>query len=72
VFAAMCVILAGCGVACGVQYSDPPPGTEFFKKLTIGGDLHSGGTITADVAIEQHNPVNVAVECSLRRSSAVL
>ena len=66
--AVLCSLFAG----CGVKFSDPPPGNEFFKKLTISGDLRAGGTVTATVSIQQHNPVNVAVSCSLRRSSTAL
>lgn len=66
--AVLCSLFAG----CGVKFSDPPPGNEFFKKLTITGDLHAGGTITATVSIEQHNPVNVDVKCTLRHDATPL
>lgn len=63
------VLIGSLFAGCGVQFSDPPPGNEFFKKLTITGDLHAGGTITATVSIQQHNPVNVAVKCTLRHNA---
>ncbi|HYM15129.1 MAG TPA: hypothetical protein VEZ14_06185 [Dehalococcoidia bacterium] len=66
--AVSCALLVG----CGVRFSDPPPGTEFFKKVTISGDLRAGSTITAHVAIAQHYPVNVPISCELRRSSTAL
>jgi hypothetical protein len=66
------VVIGSLFAGCGVKFSDPPPGNEFFKKLTITGDLRAGGMVTATVSIEQHNPVNVAVKCELRRSSTAL
>ena len=66
--AVLCALFAG----CGVKFSDASAGNEFFKAITVTGDLRAGGTVTATVSIAQHNPVNVAVTCELRRSSTAL
>lgn len=63
-----CALLAG----CGVKLSDTPSGTEFFKSLTVTGDMRAGAPLTAAVGIAQHYPVDVAVACQLRRSQSVL
>src|SRR5439155_9692774 len=42
------VALAGCGVA----FSDPPQGNEFFKSLSISGDKRVGQQLTAAVAVK--------------------
>ena len=58
------VALAGCGVA----FSDPPQGNEFFKSLSISGDKRVGQQLTAIVTIKQTYPIGVPIRCELRHS----
>jgi hypothetical protein len=63
-----CAFLAG----CGVKLSDAPAGTEFFKSLTVTGDMRAGAPLTAAVGVAQHYEIDVAITCQLRQSKTVL
>lgn len=63
-----CALLTG----CGVKLSDTPAGTEFFKSLSVSGDMRAGLPLTAAVGIAQHYEIDVAVTCQLRQSQTVL
>lgn len=66
------VIAGGLLAACGVRFSDASPGTEFFKSLTISGDMRAGAPLTAAVGIAQHYEIDVAIACQLRKGQTVL
>ena len=53
---------------CGVAFSDPPQGNEFFKSLTISGDKRVGQQLTASLAVKQTYPIDVPIRCELRHS----
>jgi hypothetical protein len=57
---------------CGVRYSDPEPGTEFYESITISGDLTAGMAITVTVDITQTYPVEVESVCELRQNKVTL
>ena len=60
---AVCALFAG----CGVSFRDAKQGTEFFKSLTVTGELTVGTPLTAAVTYEQANPVPVGIKCELRQ-----
>jgi hypothetical protein len=63
-----CAIFA----ACGVKFSDPPDGTEFFKALTVTGNPQPGAPLTATVDYAQHNPVFTDVRCEIRQGKTLV
>lgn len=63
-----CAIFAG----CGVRFSDPPEGTEFFKSLSVTGKLEAGSPLTATVEYAQHNPVFTDIRCEVRQGKALV
>jgi hypothetical protein len=62
------LLLAG----CGVSFSNPPEGTEFFKSLTVSGEMTAGAQLTAAVTFEQKNPVDTTVKCEVRRAKELV
>ena len=52
---------------CGVSFHDPPEGNEFFKTLTVTGDMHAGSPLTGAVTFVQNYSVEVAVRCEVRK-----
>lgn len=72
VMAVAILIVALSIVACGVRYSDPEPGTEFFENIDITGDMEAGETLTVTVGITQTNPVEVVSVCELRQDKKTL
>lgn len=62
------VLIAG----CGVSFSSPPDGTEFFKSLTISGELTAGSPLTAAVEYEQNNPVLTEIQCEIRQDKTLV
>lgn len=66
------VIASALLAGCGVKFSDKPAGTEFFKSLTITGDMRAGAPLTAAVGIAQQYDIDVAIACQLRKSQTVL
>jgi len=62
------VALAGCGVA----FSDPPQGNEFFKSLSISGDRRVGEQLTAAVAVKQSYAIAVPIRCELRQNKKLV
>ena len=67
-FVAVCALFAG----CGVSFRNGEEGTEFFKSLTVTGDLTVGLALTASVTYEQSNPVPVVIACELRLGKEVV
>ena len=65
---AVCALFAG----CGVSFRNGEEGTEFFKSLTVTGDLTAGAVLTASVTYEQANPVFVTIACELRQGNELL
>ena len=59
-------------IACGVRYSDPEPGTEFYESIDITGDMTAGETLTVTIGITQTNPVEVVSVCELRQDKKTL
>ncbi len=58
--------------ACGVRFSDPPQGNEFFRGLTVTGDKRAGMPLTASVSFRQYYPVEVPVQCELKQGKKVV
>lgn len=50
-----------------MELSSAKNGTEFFKSLTITGDLAAGAPLTAAVGYDQNNPVPVVIKCEIRQ-----
>ena len=70
-------ILLGCLfvlalTGCGVAFSDPPQGNEFFKSLSISGDKRVGQQLTATVAVKQSYATAVPIRCELRRNKSLV
>jgi len=65
---AAAALLAG----CGVRFTDPPAGTEFFESLRISGEMKAGSPLTALVSYTQTYPVEVQVTCELRQNKQTL
>jgi hypothetical protein len=63
-----CAIFAG----CGVKFSDPPEGTEFFKSLSVTGTMQAGASLTATIEYAQHNPVITGVICEIRQGTTLV
>jgi hypothetical protein len=63
-----CAIFAG----CGVKFSDPPEGTEFFKSLSVTGKMQAGASLTATVEYAQHNPVVTDIRCEIRQGKTLV
>ncbi len=59
-------------VACGVRYSDPEPGTEFYESIDITGDMTADETLTVTIGITQTNSVEVESVCELRQNKKTL
>ena len=53
---------------CGVRYSDPEKGTEFYQSIAITGELRTGQPLTVVVAYTQTYPVEVESVCELRQN----
>jgi hypothetical protein len=66
------VLLAVSGSACGVRFSDPEAGTEFFTSIDISGEMRAGKPLTVLVAYEQFYPVDVTFHCELRREKEII
>ena len=58
--------------ACGVRFSDPEPGTEFWDSIEITGTFTPSGALNVVAAYEQLNPVDVEVMCELREEKEQL
>lgn len=58
--------------ACGVDFSNGKPGTEFFKSLKITGTPTVDAPLTLVLAYAQNNPVDVVVKCDLRQQSRLV
>jgi hypothetical protein len=54
-------LLAGCGISVGSEEQE----TELFKRLTVEGDFHAGGTLKLTLEYEQPYPVTVDIACEL-------
>jgi hypothetical protein len=54
-------------MGCGVSFSSAPDGTEFFKSVTVSGELTAGAPLTAAVTYEQNNPVETTIKCEVRQ-----
>jgi hypothetical protein len=65
---AVTLVLAG----CGVRYSDPEPGTEFFSDIEVAGDLRVQAPLTVTVGFEQYYPAEVELVCELRQNEQTL
>ena len=52
-------------VACGIRIHSAEHETELFKRLTVDGQLVTGGRVTFQLAYEQPYSVNVTVSCVL-------
>ena len=61
VFGALAALL----VACGVSLGSAGTKSEFFKRLTVGGDFTAGGELTLEVSYAQSYPVSLSVVCDL-------
>jgi hypothetical protein len=59
--AAVAAILTGCGVTTGSNSR----GSEFFKELSVTGDMHTGGQLTLDLRYSQVYPVSLNVVCEV-------
>jgi hypothetical protein len=68
VLALACALLTGCGVA----FSDPPQGNDFFVSLEITGERTAGSPLTAAVAYETFYPAQVEIACELRQGKETL
>ena len=53
--------------ACGVRYSDPPLGNEFFTSLVVTGDMRARQPLTGLLSFKQRYPTEVLVRCELRQ-----
>lgn len=62
------VVLAG----CGVRFSDPEPGTEFFASLVVTGSRVASEPMTAVVSYTQNYPIEVELVCELRQNKTTL
>jgi len=51
--------------ACGISVGGEDDTTELFKRLTVAGDFHVGGTLKLTLEYEQPYPVTVDVACEL-------
>ncbi|MBI5289238.1 MAG: hypothetical protein HY873_09740 [Chloroflexi bacterium] len=58
--------------ACGIRFTDPPPGTEFFESLQVSGERTAGSPLTALVSYTQTYPVEVELTCELRQNKQTL
>lgn len=52
-------------VACGIRLHSAEHETELFKRLTVDGELVTGGHVTLQLAYNQPYSVNVTVSCVL-------
>jgi hypothetical protein len=59
-------------VACGVDFTSPESGSEFFKSISIDGELRAGASLTVIANYEQYYPADVDVTCELRRDKSLL
>ncbi len=57
------LLLSGCGIGFG----SGPDGTEVFQRLAVQGELRLGQPATLVVTWEQPYPVDIDVECFLKR-----
>ena len=57
---------------CGVDFSNGPAGTEFFKSLKVNGTPMAGAPLALVVTYAQNNPVDVAVKCELRQGKTLV
>jgi hypothetical protein len=64
----LALILAG----CGVRFSDPEKGTEFFERLVVTGSGVAGEPMTAVVSYTQNYPIEVELVCELRQNKTTL
>jgi|CXWL01.1.fsa_nt_gi hypothetical protein len=62
------IVLAG----CGVRFSDPESGTEFFESLVVSGGRVAGEPMTAVVSYTQNYPIEVELVCELRQNKTTL
>lgn len=53
--------------ACGVGFGGAPEGTEIFVRLQAPREVRAGERATLRVTYEQPYPVDVDVECVLKR-----
>jgi hypothetical protein len=58
--------------ACGVAFSDPPQGNEFFKSLTVMGNKRVGQPLTAVVTVKQSYAIAVPIRCELRQKKSLV
>ena len=50
-----------------MDLGDAKQGNEFFKSLTVTGELRAGSPLTAAVTYEQNNPIAVVIKCEIRQ-----
>jgi hypothetical protein len=60
------LVLAACGISFGAEKDE----TELFKQLTIAGDFHAGGRLTARLQYTQQYVVAVDIACDLLKPNA--
>ena len=64
-FAGALLVLAALLAGCGISYGDDDKSTELFKRLTVAGDLYTGGRVTLELEYTQPYAVNITVACAL-------
>jgi hypothetical protein len=57
---------------CGVRYSDPEKGTEFYESMTVSGERRAGETLTVVATYTQTYPLEVESVCELRQDKQTL
>jgi hypothetical protein len=53
--------------ACGVGFGSAPEGTEVFVRMQAPSEVRAGERATLTVTYEQPYPVDIEVECILKR-----
>ena len=61
------VLAAGAlfATACGIRFSDPDEGNEFFQELEVSGEHAATAPLTAELSYETFYPFEVEISCEL-------
>ena len=71
VLVAVMVCVAALAMACGVRFK-PKIGTEYFTSLNVEGEHRVGAPMSIALAYEHNYPVDVQIECELRKGKEVV
>jgi hypothetical protein len=66
------IALSLAAAACGVDFSEDEPGTEFWQTITISGELRAGAPLQVTASYEQFYPADLEVQCEVRQEATLI